>query len=279
MTDSRVSIIIPHRDQPQQLQLCLTQLVELGYHLEEIILVDNGSQSLPEFLKEFPIRVLRCDSPPSPYMARNLGIKEASTDIIVLLDVNAIVQPGWLENALVHLREDIILSGVAIRPNPRRNDVFQRFDYLHSVLDPYRTGSIRALPATNLFFYKKTWETVGPFREVRSLGDMEWTSRAFVRGYKLIADPTVRFEYPFKTRAAFRRKYQRLGGGHAENKFHAHPVLYVLKNFLPPSPTFVQHMHQINQNEGMELSRVQLFFLCYLVKINYALGFLKKKIG
>ena len=279
MTDPRVSIIIPHRDQPQQLRLCLTRLFELGYHLEEIILVDNGSQSFPEFLKEFAIRVLRCYSHPSPYMARNLGIEEANTDIIVLLDVNAIVQPGWLENALAHLREDVILSGVAIRPDPRRIDVFQRFDYLHSVLDPLRTGFIRALPATNLFFYKKTWETVGPFREVRSLGDMDWTSRAFSRGYKLIADPTVRYEYPFKTSAAFRRKYQRFGGGHAENHFHPNPVLYVLKNFLPPSPAFVQRMHQVNQNEGMELTKAQLFFLCYLVKIYYALGFLKKKLG
>lgn len=276
MSNPGVTIIIPHRNQPQQLRKCLMQLMELGYSELSILVVDNGSNPFPVFANEFPVRILQANSKPSPYVARNLGISLTSTEIIVLLDVNAIVQPGWLENGLKLLREDNIVSGLALPPAAPKLDAFQRFDYLHSVISPGSSGFLRALPATNLFFHKKVWEEVGPFREVRSLGDMEWTSRAYQMGYTLIADPSVAFTYPFKTGKSFSAKYRRLGGGHAENDFHRNKIAYVIKNFLPPSPDFVRRMNRINQKEGMNLSQFQIIALCYWVKVNYAIGFLKK---
>lgn len=277
MIDPKVSIIIPHRDQPDQLRECLDRLMELGYGNQEILVVDNDSTFLPENLKEYPVKILRSGTFPSPYIARNLGISHASTDIIVLLDVNAIVVPGWLENALKLLREDTILGGIASRPDPATLDTFQRFDYLHSVIDPLSSATLRALPATNLFFYKKVWDAVGPFREVRSLGDMDWTIRARALGFKLITDGSIRFHYPFKTGKAFTAKYRRLGAGHAEHDSHPYPVWYVIKNFLPPSPGFVKNMLTRNRKERMNLSWTQIFLLCYWVKANYGIGYIRHR--
>ncbi len=188
MTSRRVSIIIPHRDQPGKLRQCLERLMELGYGDQEIIVVDNGSGTALDFLKNFPIQLLHSNSRPSPYIARNMGINFANEKVIALLDVNALVEPGWLERALDVLKEEVILAGLPVRPDPKGLDLFQRFDYLYSIIDPVEDAPLKALPATNLFFYKKLWEEVGPFAEVRSLGDMEWTNRAYKKGYTLMAD-------------------------------------------------------------------------------------------
>ncbi len=276
MTTKKVSIIIPHRNQPTQLRKCLARLLDLGYDEHEIILVDNQSSPFPLFASEFPIRILRIESPPSPYAARNAGIEQASHPVIALLDVNALVEAGWMENALGSVDSKTILSGKARRIDPGEADIFQRFDYLHSVLDSSPEQVHTSLPAGNLFFYKKAWERIGPFREVRSLGDMEWTSRAFRMGYRLVVHPGVEFTYPFKTGKSFATKYRRLGGGHAENQFHRHPAWYILKNLLPPSPDFIRRMNKKNIRENMGLNMLQIAGLCYWVKINYAIGFLQK---
>lgn len=275
MIDHRVSIIIPHRNQPAPLRKCLDRLMELGYGSQEITVVDNGSELIPDYLHNYPVKMLRSDSKPSPYVARNLGIERSGCDIIALLDVNAIVVPGWLEAALDLLNDENIIGGIPARPDPRNLDLFQRFDYLHSVIDPVDDAPVKALPATNLFFHKTVWEDIGPFREVRSLGDMEWTIRARKRGYQLVIDPHIRFQYPFKSRKAFTAKCRRLGRGHAENDFHKFPLWYVMKNMLPPSPRFVHQMQSKNRREGMYLSWLQIFFLCYWVKINYGIGYIR----
>ncbi len=254
------------------MQECLGRLIELGYDQHEILVVDNGSDDSLSFLEDYPVRLLHSDHRPSPYVARNLGIKKAVGNIIILLDVNAIVEPGWMEAALEILDRYSILAGVPKRPDPRNLDAYQRFDYLYAVIDPVDDKPLMALPATNLFFYKSLWEEVGPFREVRSLGDMEWTSRARNMGYTLMVDPEIQFHYPFKSGKAFAAKYRRLGGGKAENHSVSFPVWYVFKNLLPPSPSFVQRMQYKNHREEMGLSVFQLFLLCYWVKINYGIG-------
>lgn len=272
MTSRRVSIIIPHRNQPERLWLCLERLMELGYGDQEIIVVNNGSEDSMGFLKNFPCQLFHSSSRPSPYMARNTGIQYANENVIVLLDVNAVVEPGWLEKALDLLTRDMIIAGLPLRPDPKKLDIYERFDFLYSIIHPVEDAPLQALPATNLFFYKKVWEEIGPFAEVRSLGDMEWTNRAYQKGYTLVADPGIRFRYPFKTRKDFTSKFRRLGGGKVENHFIRHPVWYIIKNFLPPSPSFVKRMIHKNRREEMGLSVFQLFFLCYWVKMNYGLG-------
>ena len=274
MTDGTVSIIIPHRNQHAQLRKCLDRLIQLGYCDQEIIVVDNSQEGPPYFLTDYPVRTLHTDDRPSPYVARNQGISNAKCKIIALLDVNATVETGWLENALKILRDDVIVGGTVTRPDPTNLDAFQRFDYLHSVVISTLNEPIKALPGGNLFFYKKVWKDVGPFRKVRSLGDMEWTSRALKMGFELKVDPGIRFQYPFKTGKVFSAKYRRLGKGHAENDFHRFPVWYVVKNLLPPSLAFVRNMQNRNRNERMGLSSLLIFFLCYWVKINYALGYM-----
>ena len=193
--NKRVSIIIPHRNQFKQLSACLDRLMEFGCQTHEILVVDNGSSGSLQFLEKYPVEILFSDTQPSPYTARNIGIDHAREDIIVLLDVNAIVEPEWLEAGLEVLKEDNIVGGIPTRPDPEKLDVWQRFDYLYSVIDPLEVKEtpLTALPATNLFFYKKVWNDIGPFPSVRSLGDMTWTIRASKAGYKLIVDSRVRF--------------------------------------------------------------------------------------
>ncbi|MBY5956796.1 glycosyltransferase family 2 protein [Membranicola marinus] len=272
MTDPDVSIIIPHRNQVRQLQSCLGRLIELGYDCHDIIVVDNGSTDSLDFISDYPVQLLHADKTASPYIARNLGIDSTENNIIALLDVNALVEPGWMESALELLNPDTILGGLPHRPDPRSLDAYQRFDYLYAVIDPEEDHPIAALPATNLFFYKSLWTAIGPFREVRSLGDIEWTKRANESGYQLLVDPDVQFKYPFKSGKAFTKKYRRLGGGKAENRSVPAPFWYVFKNLLPPSPHFVRRMHHKNIREKMGLSLIQVIALCYWVKLNYGIG-------
>ncbi|WP_236973700.1 glycosyltransferase family 2 protein [Membranihabitans maritimus] len=272
--DQKCSIIIPHRNQPERLASCLDRLLELGYGNHEIIVVEN-SDSVPDFLERYPVIICTTNKFPSPYVARNIGIERASKPIITLLDVNCLVEKGWLDSGLQELEENCIVSGVPIKPDPEKINNWQKFDYLYSSFSDLNTNELKALPAGNLFFYKSAWISIGRFPEVRSLGDMLWTGRASSEGYKLKIAGNSKFKYSFKSKKSFLAKYRRIGFGMGENRFVLNSKWYIIKNVLPPSPAFVKRFWKKNNSESMGLNFFEIVFFCWCVKLQYAKGYFK----
>ena len=81
------SVIIPHLNQSDQLDTCLTSLDEQTVErtLFEVIVVDNGSILLPEdVIGRHPGTYLLQEIKPGPGLARNRGVQAAIGDILLL---------------------------------------------------------------------------------------------------------------------------------------------------------------------------------------------------
>ncbi len=94
------SIIVPVYNGQNKIQDCLNAILVQVRSNDELIVVDNvsidrTSQQLIEY-KRRGVRVLTV-GPPSRGLARQFGIENASGRVIVMVDCDCIVEPGWLD--------------------------------------------------------------------------------------------------------------------------------------------------------------------------------------
>lgn len=102
----KFSIIIPTYNNFTELRECLDAISNqtISKNNFEVIVVDDGSQetssanSIPPHI-QFPIRYFYQDHK-GPATARNLGIKEAKGDIILLLDDDSLPTDNWLDRVI-----------------------------------------------------------------------------------------------------------------------------------------------------------------------------------
>ena len=83
-----VSVIIPHLNQPAFLTRCLASLAaQQGAPAFEVIVVDNGSKTLPEAqVAAFETARLMVEDTPGPGPARNRGVGAAKGEILAFID-------------------------------------------------------------------------------------------------------------------------------------------------------------------------------------------------
>ena len=96
------SIVIPTYDRKPILEKCLTALEHQTYTGDyEVVVVDDGSNDgTVEWLRETPfphVRLIVQDHQ-GPSAARNLGVQQAKGDIIIFIDSDLVVLPGFLSN-------------------------------------------------------------------------------------------------------------------------------------------------------------------------------------
>src|SRR5438046_2208362 len=102
-----ISVIIPHLNQPGELEACLCSLdaQSLDRSSFEIIVVDNGSPDPPrEVVARYLGARLLYESQPGPGPARNNGVRSASGDVFAFIDADCRAHPDWLRGALQTLQ-------------------------------------------------------------------------------------------------------------------------------------------------------------------------------
>lgn len=109
-----LSIIIPVYNQLEMTAECIQAVLENTSHDCEIIIVDNGSDLpfKPPFSGFTDIRVIRNIENKGFPAAVNQGIREARSEIVVLLNNDVIVTPGWSGRLLSAMNEFAIVGPV-----------------------------------------------------------------------------------------------------------------------------------------------------------------------
>ena len=118
-----VTAIILTKDKSALLQNCLSGLLdETDYPRLEVLVVDNGSTEpdtlalLDRVSADPRVRVLRAPGPFNWSALNNLAAREATGDVLVLLNNDvSVVQPGWLRSMAGHaIRRDIGVVGARL---------------------------------------------------------------------------------------------------------------------------------------------------------------------
>jgi GT2 family glycosyltransferase len=137
---SLASVIIPNWNGAPHLPSCLDALQRQTYTDYEAIVVDNGSSdgSLSLLTRHYPqVRVIALPHNLGFAGGSNVGLRAASGEILVILNNDTKVEPGWLE-ALLSALEKHPDAGMAT-PKVRLWDDPER---LHTTGDYVRTNGI-----------------------------------------------------------------------------------------------------------------------------------------
>ncbi len=193
MTRLTFTVVIPTLNSPlidQTIGSLHSQFYDLS--LVEVIVVGQDKYNLVR--EDALVRFIRSPIPLSPAAARNVGIREASGEIIAFIDADCLADPMWLTK-LAERYEDATVHVVGGAVDFARDNYWTTADNI-SMFHDYMVGSpIRRytqLPSLNLSARRWVFEKVGYFDEryPRPAGeDADLTIRMRRAGFVLHFEP------------------------------------------------------------------------------------------
>lgn len=217
MNMPRVSIIIPHLNQPDFLLRCLQSITAQTYDqsLVDVIVVDNGSSQLPiEICNQFPNLKLLGEATPGPGPARNKGIETAQTEVLAFIDADCIADPNWLialTTALQNPTTDIVGGDVRIAYVDSKNlTALEAYESVFAYRQKEYIEKKSFSGTGNLATTMKVMREVGSFRGIEVAEDRDWGTRAKMGGKKINYVPDMIVSHPArKTFDELTRKWDR----------------------------------------------------------------------
>lgn len=200
-------MVIPTRDRPQRLLETLTALLaaaDAGPDWEAVVVDDGGAPASLEPARRLvearraPVRLL---SQPSrgPAAARNRGARESSGRVLVFLDDDMLVSPGFLARHLrsVDANPGCWVVGRITHPDVLRETPFGRYRHarweeFHDAHKARGLQETEGISAANLALPAYDFASLGGFDEGFALAgceDRELALRARAQGLRVLYDP------------------------------------------------------------------------------------------
>jgi glycosyltransferase involved in cell wall biosynthesis len=200
----RLTIVIPHLNEPEDLGRCLQSLDVQRRDLIpfEVIVVDNGSRQSPHTVcSSFQNIRLEHESTPGPGPARNRGAILARAGIVAFIDADCIADAGWVRGIVGYFDQnmdvDIVAGDIAILRNRAcgvsavevYESVFSYRVQLFVERDHYAATG-------NMAVRTEVFRKVGPFGGITIAEDRDWGRRATAMGFRLSHVPEIRIFTP-----------------------------------------------------------------------------------
>jgi hypothetical protein len=174
-----VSVIVPINDNPEVIRACLNAIANQDYPNFEVLVCDDSSENrtlTSDFARtaHFPVKYI--DTIGYGYglaRARNLGIVEATGDIIVFCDQRQIMEPNAITEFVKHLVPKTWVYGDKGRTKP---------EFVENFSAIYRDEIIRAG-----MFMERITQYGGMTQEVRSRTRMQGIKHVYVESAKATA--------------------------------------------------------------------------------------------
>jgi len=204
MSVSRISVIIPHLNQPEDLEACLGSLGDqtLDHSFFDIIVVDNGSSSPPDtVIARHPRARLLRESKPGPGMARNTGVENSTGAVLAFIDADCRAHPDWLRNALDALSRlpkwSILGGDVQIcREAGSKITAIEAYEAIFAYRFELYIRRHGYSGTGNLVVRRTHFEMVGRFGGIQVAEDMDWGRRACAAGFTFRYVPQMIVYHP-----------------------------------------------------------------------------------
>ena len=198
---ARISVVIPHLNQPQHLARCLVSLYAGARLPDEVFVVDNGSTNMPQAIcaAYHGVRLLR-EAPPGPGPARNLGVAAASGDILAFIDADCLADPAWLvavAGAMADPKAQVLGGDVRIAlADPAKLTSLEAYESIYAYRMDRYIAQEGFTGTGNLAVRRAVLAAVGPFAGLAVAEDREWGQRATAAGYDLRYVPGMKVYHP-----------------------------------------------------------------------------------
>jgi GT2 family glycosyltransferase len=236
-TVGRVSVIIPHFNDYDNLDACLTLLQAQSFpgNQTEIIVADNGSSLGLDTVRRIVgsrgkvIEVAERGAGP----ARNAGVGASRGDAIAFIDSDCRPDKCWLEEGLAELRQADFVGGRVdvLVENPRRMTAAEAFESVFAFRNEHYVKDLNFTVTASMFVWRSVFDAVGGF-ENGVPEDKDWCERAGRQGYRIRFSPNSIVGHPArKTLSELKRKWRRLTLERCEGakRNGTRPVLILLR--------------------------------------------------
>ncbi|MFH1131085.1 MAG: glycosyltransferase [Pseudomonadota bacterium] len=195
MSRLQVAVIIICCDLGRYLEQAVKSVLEQTQPPAELLIVDDGSTDLctKEVLlqmEQLGHRVLRTTNR-GVSAARNFGISQTTSPLLVLLDADDVLEPPYLEKAAIHLGEESEYDFVSCAVHS-----FGAADFVWTPVQPDLIRSIAfGTVHVSSMFRRQVWQTVGGFEEATEVfEDLDFWTSALEQGFKgyVLEEPLLR---------------------------------------------------------------------------------------
>jgi glycosyltransferase involved in cell wall biosynthesis len=203
VTVTRVSVVVPTRDRPQQLASCLESLRAALRDTDELVVVDSASvdaAAVSAVATAAGGRVVRCELP-GVNRARNAGWRAGGCQVVLFTDDDVIVDPGWrdaLADAVTTGDEIGFATGRILPPageQPSRDVAIKRDDQ-PATYDATNVGNLGH--GASLAIRREVLDRIGGWDEAMGTGgrfgaapEHDLFDRCFAAGYVGRYEPTA----------------------------------------------------------------------------------------
>jgi len=197
----RVSVVIPHLNQPAMLARCLASLAAGIRQPDEILVVDNGSAELPRAICDaHPGVRLLSEATPGPGPARNRGVARATGDLLAFIDADCLADPGWLAAAEAALADPAVaILGGDVRialVDPARLTMLEAYESIYAYRMEIYIARHGFTGTGNLVVRRPVLDAVGPFAGLSVAEDRDWGQRATGTGHVIHYVPGMKVYHP-----------------------------------------------------------------------------------
>ncbi len=210
------SVIVPHLDDYENLDVCLSLLQEQSFPRErtEIIVADNGSSRGIDAVRRIVgsrgrvIEVAERGSGP----ARNAGVRASRGEAIAFIDSDCRPDQRWLEEGLAELQLADFAGGRVdvLVQDPERMTAAEAFESVFAFQNERYVRDLNFTAAASMFVWRSVFDAVGGF-ENGVPEDLDWCRRARFMGYRIrFASKSVVGHPARRTMPELRRKWRRL---------------------------------------------------------------------
>lgn len=216
-----LSVIIPTKDRPDDLQECLASIARQTLPPKEVLIVDDGELSeafvaeLANLIPGITLHYIK-KSPPDLAASRNLGAREASAEIVLFLDDDVIPDKNYIEEIWgiwQKTRDPAVAAVGGVIGNHRRKRGLERFfeklfflssrrswdvtDWGFQIWDPFPPKPVRGFYCYGgISSYRRDVLLQLPFRSLSpgrtALEDVDWCLRAKKLELQMIVTPAAR---------------------------------------------------------------------------------------
>ena len=211
-----VSVIVPHLDDYDNLDACLTLLGEQSFPSDrtEIIVADNGSSRGLEAVRALVgargrvIEVEERGAGP----ARNAGVRASRGEALAFIDSDCRPDGRWLEEGLAGLCAADFVGGRVdvLVEDPCRMTAVETFESVFAFQNEHYVKNRKFTVTASMFVPRSVFDAVGQF-ENGVPEDIDWCRRARRKGYRIGFAPRSIVGHPARrTMDELKRKWRRL---------------------------------------------------------------------